>query len=60
MYLYSIKINTENKNDTQLNLAYKEYEKFLDDFNKFEFYFKFQINDEKLFNSLNFNISEYR
>lgn len=60
MYLYSIKNYTENRNESQLSLAYKEYERFLDDFNKFEFYFKFEINDEKLFNSLNFNITEYR
>lgn len=51
---------TENKNETQLNLAYKEYERFLDEFNKFEFYFKFEINDQKLFDSLNFSITEYR
>ncbi len=60
MYLYSIKIYTQNKNEAQLNLAYKEFERFLDDFDKFEFYFKFQINDEKLFNTLNFNILDYR
>ena len=60
MYIYSIKTNTENKNETQLNLAFKEYEKFLDEFNKFELFFNFGIKEEKLYYALNFNINEYR
>jgi hypothetical protein len=59
MYFYSIKIYTENRNETQMNLAFKEYERFLDDYNKFEFYFKFQINDQKLFEALNFSTIDY-
>ncbi len=60
MYLYSIKMYTESNNETQLILAFKEYEKFLDDFNKFEFFFKFEIKDDNKLNSINFNKSEYK
>ena len=60
MYIYSIKTNTENKNDVQLNLAFKEFEKFLDEFNKFELFFNFGKKDEKLYSALNFDINEYR
>jgi len=51
---------TESNNETQLILAFKEYEKFLDDFNKFEFFFKFEIKDDNKLNSINFNKSEYK
>lgn len=60
MYLFSIRHNSEQNNEKQLNLAYKENEKFLDEFVNFEFYYKFEVKDQKLFNALNFNIDEYR
>jgi len=57
--LFSIKSYYETKNYGQLKLAFKEYENFIDEFNKFEFFFKFEINHEKYMKSENFNLSEY-
>ena len=59
MYLYSLRINSEAKNENQLKLAYKEYDNFLDVYSKFELFYKFEINDSKLFSIINFDKTQY-
>ena len=43
-YNLAFKFFTENKNQAQLDLTYKEYESFYETFNKFKKFYKFSIN----------------
>ena len=53
-YTMAIKFFTEAKNEEQLELSYKEIEKFLTNFSEFKEFYKFQtlIIDEKILNRL--------
>lgn len=42
-YNLAIKFFTEAKNEEQLDLSYKEIEKFMTTFNKFKFYLNFSL-----------------
>ena len=44
-YSLAIKFFTESKNDEQLDLCYKEIEKFLTTFEIFKYFIKFSIKD---------------
>jgi hypothetical protein len=44
-YNFAIKFFTETKNEEQLELSYKEIEKFMSTFAKFKFYFIFSLNN---------------
>ena len=50
-YNLAIKFFTEAKNEEQLDLSYKEIERFMTTFNKFKFYANFSsqnVNDDVL------------
>jgi len=65
MYLYSIKQNTELKNEGQIKLAFKEYENFMENFQKFNFFFNFRgkINEinyiENIEKEMQINLKEF-
>ena len=44
-YALAIKFFTESKNEEQLDLSYKEIEKFMTTYEEFKFFFNFSIQD---------------
>ena len=56
-YNLAVKFFTETKNKVQLDLTYKEYESFYENFNLFKFFYKFSINslEKKVTEQLNDN-----
>ena len=44
-YKYIIKFFSETKNPEVVDLTYNEYEKFMDSYEKFKFYYNFEFND---------------
>jgi tetratricopeptide (TPR) repeat protein len=55
-YKYAIKFHTESLNDKQVQIAYKEYEAFMDVYTRFKWYYAFDYN--KMFNFVKYQISE--
>lgn len=43
-YILAVKFFTETKNEEQLDLSYKEIERFLDTYNEFIWYYSFTTN----------------
>lgn len=41
-YAMAVKFFTETKNEEQLEISYKEIEKFMNNFSTFKFFYKFQ------------------
>jgi len=58
-YYSAVKFFTDSRNEEQLELSYKEIEHFMDNFERFEWYFTFDSNNlsEEYYNSLS---EEYR
>jgi hypothetical protein len=44
-YALAIKFFTESKNEEQLDLCYKEIEKFMTTYEKFKFFIKFSLQE---------------
>jgi hypothetical protein len=44
-YALAIKFFTESKNEEQLDLSYKEIEKFMTTYEEFKFFFNFSIQE---------------
>lgn len=53
-YIMAIKFFSESKNEEQIDLSYKEVEKFLTNFREFKLFYKFETFtiDEKILNRI--------
>jgi hypothetical protein len=58
-YFSAVKFYSDSKNETQLDLSYKEIEHFMGNFEKYQWFFAFDINNisEEVSNGLT---EEYR
>ena len=59
MYIFSIKQNTELDNENQLKLAFNEYENFMENYKKFNFFFNFREKIDENKDDMLKNIKEY-